>query len=455
MNKFLDDLMQSNEFGEVSTPPVFKTGIDLLDYRNGRITYDSKGNKQITVGFNLGKIIGIIGKPGSAKTTLAIQIITNMMKQMGDNKDISAFHYDFERSTSDERVLQLSKETPDFLNQYIKFNSKIYQESVHSLLMKIRELKLGKPSGPKTKNPGVYDLSHAEKYLVEDPFNSGSNIMLPSFLLLDSISVMMPRDIILDEEQGTNMLAAAVAKANANFFRKIIGDLGDTMTTLFYVNHLTKKISINPMQPVSANINFLDPDENMPGGRVIEYLTDLLIKLKTGKKIKASEEFGIDGFLVEAKFAKSRSNKAGVACALVFNPETGYSNILSNYLLLKNSGSVKGGGRGFYLENYPERKFAQKEIETLYLEDKKFKKCFDQLLFPVLETYIPQSKLVNDPYEDSTEKEVFSGRPEKEIKKLPKIVVEMETDEGSIEVECYYDEKIDEYYDAETFEVLE
>jgi RecA/RadA recombinase len=458
----LNELFNDPSFGEVLDPPTFRTGIDLLDYRNGRYKINEKtGKKELQLGFNLGKIVGFIGKPGAAKTTLALQIITNMMRDLENfSEDVLAFHYDFERSTNEERILSLSNNPPSFLNKYKKFNSKIYQESVHDLIMKIREMKLGKPSGPKTKNPGSFDPKISEEYLIQNPHNPKENILVPTFLFIDSISTMMPRDITLDENQGSNMIAAAIAKANANFFRKVVGDLGDTMTTLFYVNHLTTKISINPMQPVTANINYLDPNENMPGGRVLEFLTDILIKLKTGKKLKESEEFGITGFLVEAKFAKSRSNKAGVSCILVYSQDKGYSNVLSNFLVLKDANEIKGGGRGFFLSNLPSVKFAQKDVETLYETNEQFKDAFDALIYPILETYVPGGDDYEDPYVPMKEKFAPASKEKQglstaKIKKLPIVTINFELEDGSEEEgECYYDAETDTYYDKDTLQEI-
>jgi len=470
MGKLADKMKQiliENNLGYAVTPPVLRSGIDILDYRNGRISYDKNGKKNILVGFDVGKIIGIIGKPGSSKTTLAIQ----MMDKMGSYFDDSViYHYDFEQSTNDERILALTKKDKSYLtNKYLKLNSQIYQESVHDLIMKIREVKLGKPSGPKTKIPGSFDNKIAEEWLVPNPENPSEKVMIPTFLLIDSIAVMMPREINLDEEQGTNMLAAAVAKANANMFRKITGDLCNTATTLIYVNHITKKISINPRQPVTADINYLDADENMPGGVALRYLTNTLIKLRPGRKLVDNEEFGINGFIVEAKFIKCRSNRAGVTCNLVYNQIKGYSNILSNYLLLKEAELVKGGGRGFYLTNLPDIKFTQKDIESLYKTNKNFKKAFDELVAPVLESFIPETDDDDNDIEvevknlskfskkekEENNKEEFIKLSKKEIRRLPKTTIEIEDEDGDSEdVECYYDEENEKYYYIDTLEEI-
>jgi RecA/RadA recombinase len=477
----LNDILKSNNVGEEFDAPVLRCGIDVLDYRNGKKGFKN-GNPSYIIGFDSGKIIGLIGKSGVAKSTLAVQMMGNMQKKF---EDAVIFHYDFERSTNSERIMSLLRADESiFEEKYKKLSQNIFQESVHDLIMKIRETKIGKPGGAKTKSAGQYDPKVAEEFIVENPFKKGEMILTPTFILIDSLATMMPRDIIIDEEQGSNMQAAQVAKTNANFFRKVIGDLGDTATTLFIVNHLTKKISINPRQPVSADINYLDADENMPGGTAVRYLMNTLIKLIARKKLGEEDEFGINGFIVEAKFVKCRSNRAGVSCNLVYNQNKGFSNVLTNYLLIKEAGVIGGGGRGFFLKNLPDVKFKQKDIEDLYENSKEFRTAFKELVKPILESFIPEmvsddeeeeapkkskkskksrdddddeeeapkkSKKSKKSRDDDDDEEEAPKLSEKEIKRLPKTTIETDDDE----IECYYDEDNDKYYYLDTLEEIE
>ena len=186
------------------------------------------------------------------------------------------------------------------------------------------------------------------------------------------------------------MQATAVAKALTKFYTEALGDMYDAGITYIGINHLRTKIKLG-VTPNVADINYLSPDDAVPGGKAQLYLTNTLIKTVGKTKFDPSEGFGIQGFLIEAKLIKSRSNCAGVTCNLVFDQHNGIDNILSNYMLLKELEMIGGAGRGFFLKNYDKMKFTQKEFKNKLYSDKTMQSKFRELCEQALELYVPET----------------------------------------------------------------
>jgi hypothetical protein len=200
---------------------------------------------------------------------------------------------------------------------------------------------------------------------------------------------MIPRNISEEEEQSGQMSAAAIAKSNNALFKRIPGDLLEANIILICINHITTKISINPMNKVSADLNFLKPEEGLPGGTGFIFISDTLIILKAKGKLDPAKDFGIKGFFIEASFIKSRNSAAGRPFTLVYDQVYGFDNTFTNYNFLKDMKKTGGGGRGFYLEGKPDTKFAQKDFADKLAEDKKFCRHYEQLLLGALEELVP------------------------------------------------------------------
>jgi len=177
------------------------------------------------------------------------------------------------------------------------------------------------------------------------------------------------------------------------------------------------------------------------------------MKFTQKNPLKPDEGFKIKGFEVEVVFCKSRNNASGFSITLIFDQYKGFSNILTNYLILKNNGKLGGGGKGFHLKDLPDVKFNQAGIIDLYNSNKKFRKVFDEGVEEVLGNFIVRldSKeldkvsgeadsidLDEDEDEDITEKDI---RKMKTKKALKKVVSDYELD---IDVSAYEKDDIKE-----------
>ena len=261
----LRDEFKSTKCGTEYTVPTICCGIDVLDYRNGKVTINDNGEEEFVLGFDCGKIIQLIGKSGSSKTTLAIQMAYNMIKPFAEG---TVVHKDFERSTTIERLMNLTgaESEEELKSFYIHHIKDICTEEAFDTVKAIKNTKLGKGAG-KGKNATKYDQDLIDSLTYENPWKPGHTLLVPTVYLIDSLATMMPRDAIDEDKMSGQMQAASVAKQNTQWFKALLSDFMDANIIPIIINHITQKISINPMQPLSAEIPFLKQDEGLPGTR--------------------------------------------------------------------------------------------------------------------------------------------------------------------------------------------
>lgn len=367
-----DDLVSKGKFGNKMTfLPRYRTGIDIFDYVNGSI--DNAGN--VLLGIRAGKIIQDVGNASTGKTSKLIKMACNIAEQFSECK---VYHFDFERSTEKDRVLALSGWNEDtFSEKYSLLDKDISSESIYKLCKALEKVK----------------IKHKDELMIDTGFKdiNGKSIeyMQPSIVLIDSVALMAPEDIEGDDELKGSMGASAIAKSNTNIFKRIMSPITNANIIVMLVNHLTQKIEIGPFKSKPI-LNFLKPDENLPGGRAIYYLTDCLSKLEASKKLTPNEGFGVKGYLLDGTLVKSRNNEAGISYRMVFVQKRGIDNTLSNYVNLKEFGRISGAGKSFKLDTLPDIKFSQKGFLDIYNKNKEFRDEFNRV---VHEEY---SKFLND-----------------------------------------------------------
>src|SRR5690606_15996824 len=92
------------------------------------------------------------------------------------------------------------------------------------------------------------------------------------------------------------------------------------------VNHINQDVNTGFLPKANQHM-YLSQGESMPGGMASLYLANNIIKLRLIKKYLADKpdtmEYGIPGFLVEAKYIKSRTNASDIPIELVFDHRKG------------------------------------------------------------------------------------------------------------------------------------
>jgi energy-coupling factor transporter ATP-binding protein EcfA2 len=406
---------------KIGTDVTVPCGIDIIDYLNGKIEQNTDGSNKLTVGINSGRFVQIAGPTGVGKTTLAVQLAIGIASYY-EGSDV--IHADFEKATSETRILSISggKSRQWIDEHYSIVKNQLYTETLFSLIKDIKHAKLGaQVSSSKSKNNGSYNEENRKDFLVKHPITK-ETILIPTPIIIDSIAYMQPEDIITGDKMAGNMDPAQVAKKNTAFIKGIVPDVYEAGLIPIMVNHITAKIEINPMVHTKNDLQFLKPEESLPGGKAFMQITDLFLKVTAGPRLKPDEEFGIQGYYVIVELIKSRSNAAGLKGTLVYDQVNGFNNTLTNYVLMKEQGLIGGSGRGYFLTNLPDFKFAQKNILSEYNKGGKFKAAFDDLASKALLKVIPTPKAYFEEIKDEEE-----PTPPKRIKKI-----KVKTEDGVI-----------------------
>ena len=142
------------------------------------------------------------------------------------------------------------------------------------------------------------------------------------------------------------------------------------------------------------------------------YLSNNVFKSTPSSKLTKDKEFGIDGFIIKEKILKSRTNQAGREVQLLYDQKYGIDRLLTNYLMLKENGLVRGQG-WYYLEGMPEYKFQQKGFKSKLEDNIKMREGFRDLVNYCGELYLSgkkdDDKLFNIDSEQDMEKALFDS----------------------------------------------
>lgn len=365
----------------------YPTGLLSLDYRNGCNIISELDDGRVIQYHSIGLVDGryclFIGKPGTGKTTKAIQAACNIAKMFEDS---IILHDDIERATTRSRIRQISGWSSKMIeNKYSLRDSGITCETFYQRLMTHAQIKL----------QNYKEFSYDTGYV--DELGRPIIKLIPTIYIVDSLPLLVP-DSVVDEkgELSGNMAATMAARVNAGIFRRITQQIGRANILLFVINHITKKIEINPFAKTQAQINYMNQDEQLPGGETPIYLANNVFKFTAGSKIKSDDNFGLDGFYSKIKLLKSRTNKAGQEVNSVFIQEYGFSNELTLFEELKNNGKILGNPRGYYLATNPSEKFTMKNFFDRFHESEQLRKAVMDESLPILRKYISGSSQEDD-----------------------------------------------------------
>jgi RecA/RadA recombinase len=325
--------------------------------------------KYYSLGITDGSLTTIIGRSGCGKTTWALQSAANIVRPFPNSYII---HEDIEGGIVESRKQQLTQfYGEDFKKKYIARNTGITNENFYQRIKMLYDLKMMNYKEYEY-DTGLYDTTGNRIYKLQ-----------PTVVLLDSVAMLMPEKYTEEEEISGQMAATATAKANNALFKRIIPMLKSANIIFIAINHVRKKVELNPFSHTKAQVSYLKPDEYMPGGDMPGYLANVLLRFDDSK-LNPDKTYGIDGSLVDIHLLKSRNAKAGQYCTMVFNQAEGFDNDLSTFVLLKDNDKIKGAGAYQYVEGHPEYKFTQKKFKTMLQENSEFRDIVSECAFKVL-----------------------------------------------------------------------
>ena len=368
------DYSQKNEMTySVSYP----TGFLNLDFANGYIQ-EVNGKLLYEIGITDGSINMIISDSGVGKTTICTQI--------------AVFYEQAEVGTNIQRIKNLSgfRTDKEFSDRFIVRDAGITIESIFDRVKMVHDIKVNNQSDY------LYDTG-----MIDDRGNPIYKFE-PTIFIVDSVKMVLSKKNA-EAEETTNMSAAVNAKANSEYYTKMVPLCREANIIMLLINHITTDINTGFL-PKKSELPYLKQGEHISGGKSLTYIQNNIFRLDIKSKLKEEEGMGIHGSIVNIDIVKSRTNISSRAnCFLVFDQKNGYDSDLSLLLLLKENKILEGTGAYLKLPGY-DKKFSQKQFKEVLYSDPEFYKVFVSLCIQCL-----QSNLLNDYNKIKQEEEMLNN----------------------------------------------
>jgi len=377
--KKFDDIV----INEISYP----TGLLPLDYANGvRITSYDENDRPIakfdSIGIVGGTFVTTIGISGTGKTALAIDIAVCGIHKFGEMSAVD--HFDLELASTMQRPLTITRIKPSLLKKTYAIYRDRAAEDVVDIFKTHCQLKLD--------NRKLFTY----KTGIRNMFGEEIEELYPSFSLIDSFAMFKSGELDLGkkkvEDITNNMQAATSAKFNKAILSQMLAYGKKANVGIIAVNHINQDVNTGFLPKPSQHM-YLSQGETMPGGTASLYLANNIIKLKLIKKYNIDKpdtmEYGIPGFLVEAKFIKSRTNASNVPVELVFDHRRGgFSKILTLFNYAVKNELLLGNNRGYYLPGLESVKFTKKTFKDVVIKSPEVLEALYEACKPHLETML-------------------------------------------------------------------
>ena len=345
----------------------YPTGFLPLDFANGYI-YESEGKKYPQLGISDGSINMLISDSGLGKTTMATQIACNIIRPF---KSSVVFYEEAEVGTSIARILSLSgMDESEFQNRFIVRDAGITTESIYERVKMIHDIKVNNKEDY-LYNTGIKDLNGKDIYKME-----------PTVVLVDSIKLVLSKKNA-ESDETNNMTGASSAKANSEYYTKMVPLCRLANIIMILINHITVDINTGFL-PKKPSLAFLKVGEAISGGRSLAYIQNNIFRLDLKTKLKETDAMGILGSVVSVDIVKSRTNKSARSrCNLVFNPEIGFDNDLSLLYMMKENNLLEGSGAYLKVPGC-DLKFSQKQFKELIQTNPEFRNAAISVCFKYL-----------------------------------------------------------------------
>ena len=386
-NPLLNKLQANDKkglFKRTQTAITYRTGYTPLDYRNGywvevRDMDDNVVERYPSLGIVGGSFITLVGKSGVAKTTAAVQFAANIVRPFDAGL---VEHFDLEQALTYTRIRQLTSMTQQQLtDKYILKQEKCTIEDIQESIVKIATTKL------ENREEFSYDTG------LKNEFNEPIRALVPTIIIVDSIPTLTTRDASEEMEGGT--YANRVAKAIAQFYKKLTPIIKGANIIVIAINHINQKIEINAMVKTQPQLLYMKTDESMPGGNAPIYFAHNLLKFVSAGKYfndKTNKaHVGFDGFKVRCELLKSRTNKAGQFCHLAYNQVYGFDPAYTMYEYLSDNNLV-GGARNNskYVEGFDTLRFDRHDFRNEFFNSPELRNAIFATAVPYLEAQLPK-----------------------------------------------------------------
>lgn len=375
--RLLDKLREKDKKGifEASyAGESYMTGFLPFDYRNGYILSSINSDDQLIVdqqilGVPGGCFITIVGKSGTAKSTFAMQLAVKMIEGFSDGIVI---HYDLEQATTYTRVKNVTGASQKVLktNYILKQGTSYIQDIFNSIMIIAKEKE-------SLKDELMYDTGKL------DEFGLPIKVFQPTVVIVDSIPTLSSKDTEDSVEMQGATYSNRIAREISQFYTRLMPVIKPYNITVIAINHIKSKIEINPMMKTQPQLLYMKMDESMPGGFAPIYYAHLLTKFVTSGK-RTVEKDGFDGMDVNAILLKSRTNKAGQQCTLVYNQVSGFSRPLTLLRFAEENNLVSGRNPHLYFIGDDTVKFNRNKFEEEFYTREELGQSAIKTCIPVL-----------------------------------------------------------------------
>ena len=389
MNNFRKEISKSKDAGAKASAEfdvMYSTGFLGVDYLNGTVVHVKDKNKEYSYnscGVVDGSTNTIIGRSGSGKSTFLMQISGNIVRPFIDkNMPTGLFIDDIEGSLPAARKSFLLGLTEEESLEYLDMrNSGITTEN---LLKRIKTIASDKLNNRKEYeyDTGLCDIN-------------GNRIfkLVPTVYVVDSLPMLLPENLVEEEELAGSMAASSIAKANTMIFKQISQTCKSANIIFFTINHILEEIQMGFI-PKAAQISGLKQGERLPGGRAAIYLANNMFRVDDTNTLKKDKDYGIDGSIINMTLVKSRTNATKRSIPLIFNKTEGrFDDILSLFHLLKTEGCFDGAGAYQYLADVPDVKFSQRNFKEVLEGSEELQEAFAKKCYEVLAPMLSETKL--------------------------------------------------------------
>ena len=378
---------KKNLFDANASVISYKTGFPVLDYYLGyKVNVYNDDNELVSsypsLGITAGSYVEFIGKPSTSKTTTAIQIASNIVRNFDNG---SVIHFDLEQAMNYTRIQTLSKFNIRTIRdgKYILRQEKNTLENIKETIVEI--------ASEKENNPDIYKYKTGKL----NEFGEEIEIFEPTVIILDSIAsitngldINNKKEMEKMKEIGTQTDRMRLTGEIGRFFNEILTQLRTYNIILIAIN----QIKVNPNMGIvksPAEILYLDQDEALPGGRTPQFLAHILLKfIAVGSEKYTKEDEGFDGFGVKIKIIKSRTNQAGQIVPMIYDKVRGLDSLRSSVRYSKDIGLLNGNKNGYYFEDDKEHKFTLKNMHQDYKENRELYTCLYSRIIPRLEEHL-------------------------------------------------------------------
>ncbi len=374
----------------------FKTGFPLFDYYFGSVinVHDELGRlvkQEARVGQAAGTFNLIIGNSASGKSTLAIQIAANIIRQY---KYANVIHFDCEQRIDKTRCENITKLPPSFFDdnygRYMIKAGMVGLDTIQEMIVKTYVAKM------KLKNELMI------KSGFKDEFGKEISVLEPTVIIIDSITTVMSETFNPDnskeaaaaEQMRGNTEGARDAKSMKGFFKDILPMCKEANIIIYGINHINMNMSMNAFTPVAKQQNYLKQDESIPGGKVMIYYPFNIIKLTARPSDDFTEDGdGIAGHMVMVEPIKSSSNQSGnnskgIAFELVFSHKYGFDNLRSLIMYGRDNGIIEGNRNRLKFKEDDTFTFNFKDIEQ-EAHEKPIWENIKKYIIPDLNKHLP------------------------------------------------------------------